>query len=69
MFNPRIGIRMCHNKKIRRELGTINYNQTEVSVKMENINYEEYFQKKEEKEKKPKKKTLKRKIQIKQKRT
>ena len=64
LINSNVGIRMCHNKQIRSELGTINYNPI-ISLKKEKINFEEFFQQRKEKSKKQKKKTLKKTIQLK----
>ena len=61
MFHQDRGVRMCYYKKIRDELGTINYNPVTESIPNPKIDLVEMFQIEKRKKKKEKKKTQKRK--------
>ena len=66
MFHQDRGVRMCHYKKIREELGTINYNQTSVQIQNPKINLAEVYatEKKERKKKERSRMKVKKKISI-----
>ena len=66
MFHQDRGVRMCHYKKIREELGTINYNQTSVQIPNPKINLVEVYatEKKERKRKERSKAKVKKTISI-----
>ena len=44
MIDENIGIRMCKHKRIRREYGTVVYNQTTVVLPNPKIHYDEIHQ-------------------------
>ena len=44
MIDENTGIRMCYYKKIRKELGTITYNQTEIVLPNPKLHFDEIYQ-------------------------